>query len=370
MGFSPVSYFLHLIQIMKTFKKGIVISIVAAVTFLSCNGPRKDMYQSMTKIDAHAHIRTEDPAIMEFAKEQGFKFITINTGSESQEHIDNQMRVAKLVKNSYPDRISYITTFPMENFEDPTWAEEVILQLQKDFDEGAVGVKAWKDIGMTFRDSLGNFIFIDDPRFDPVFDFIAGKGKTFIGHIGEPKNCWLPIDSMTVNNDKLYFEENPQYHMYLHPEDPSYERLVESRDHVLAKHPDLKFVGAHLGSLEWDVDELAERLDLYPNFAVDMAARVCHFQVQDREKVREFLIRYQDRVLYATDIVISEEDDLQERIAWLENEWKSDWTYFATGESMNSPHVEGTFKGLDLEEDVLRKIYSSNAMNWFPGLFE
>ena len=194
-------------------------------------------------------------------------------------------------------------------------ADKVIRTLEKDFEEGAVGLKVWKDIGMTFQDSLGNFIFIDDPVFDPIFDFVASQGKPVIAHIGEPKNCWLPMESMTVNNDKSYFKEHPEYHMYLHPDYPSYEKLVESRDNLLAKHPDLKLVGAHLGSLEWDVDELAARLDRFPNFAVDMAARVCHFQVQDREKVRDFIIKYQDRLLYATDLVISD-DNFEQQMAF------------------------------------------------------
>jgi len=143
---------------------------------LSCNGLKKDLYSEITKIDAHVHIRTEDPAIMEYAIEQGFKYLTINTGSSSQEHIDNQMRLAKAVDTKYPDKIDYITTFSMENSENPSWTEDVILSLKKDFEEGADGVKVWKDIGMTFRDSLGNFICIDDPMFDPILDFISSKG--------------------------------------------------------------------------------------------------------------------------------------------------------------------------------------------------
>jgi predicted TIM-barrel fold metal-dependent hydrolase len=157
--------------------------------------------------------------------------------------------------------------------------------------------------------------------------------------------------------------------MYLHPEYPSYEELVESRDNLLAKHPDLRLIGAHLGSLEYDVDELARRLDRFPNFAVDMAARVCHFQVQDREKVRDFIIKYQDRLLYATDIVYSPDDDPEQRIAWLKNEWRSDWKYFSGNETMTSVNVEEPFRGLDLSEDVLLKIYYKNALDWYPGIF-
>lgn len=336
---------------------------------VACSRNPAELYQKLPKIDAHVHIRTEDPLVMEIAKAEGFKLLTINTRSSSQEYIDQQMEIARAVKSKYPDRLSYITTFSMEHFEDPSWGTEVIRKLERDFNQGAVGLKVWKDIGMTFRDSLGNFIFIDDPLFDPIFDYVAGQGKTVIAHIGEPKNCWLPIDSMTVNNDKLYFSEHPEYHMYLHPDYPSYEKLVQSRDNLLAKHPDLRLVGAHLGSLEWDVDELAARLDRFPNFAVDMAARVCHLQVQDRDKVREFIIKYQDRLLYATDLVVTDEN-VRQQMSRIEKEWKADWNYFATVETMESPNVNGTFMGLGLAPDILKKIYHDNAMKWYPGLFE
>ena len=354
---------------MRTFVKYVFKLFPLILLLISCNRTQTDLYSKITKVDAHVHIRTVDPGIMELAKAERYKFLTINTRSSSQEHIDNQMRFAKYVKENYPDDISYITTFSMENFEDPSWTEEVIKTIGKDFEEGAVGLKVWKDIGMTFRDSLGNFIFIDDPLFDPIFDFVASQKKTVIAHIGEPKNCWLPIESMTVNNDKEYFKGHPEYHMYLHPDYPSYEKLVESRDNLLSRHPDMILVGAHLGSLEWDVDELAERLDRFPNFAVDMAARVCHLQVQDREKVRKFIIKYQDRLLYATDLVISD-DNFEQQMAFIEKEWKADWKYFATNEPMDSPNVDGSFTGLGLNKEILKKIYYANAVKWYPGIFE
>jgi len=333
----------------------------------ACSVDQWELYQSMDKLDAHVHIRTGNPAIMEYALSEGFQFLTINTRSESQEYIDQQRKFALEMKELYPEDINWLATFSMEGFEEPGWAEGVVQKLQQDLDLGAVGFKVWKDIGMTFRDSLGRFVFLDDPLFEPILDFMEGSGFTLLTHIGEPRNCWLPIDSMTVSNDKGYFANHPQYHMYLHPEYPSHERLMESRDHVLARYPDLHMVGAHLGSLEWDVEVLAKRLDHYPNFAVDMAARVCHFQVQDREKVREFIVKYQDRLLYATDMGISEDSDVEEQKAWLENEWRSDWAYFASDSLMSSRSVDQKFKGLDLDKKVLRKIYYSNALHWYPG---
>jgi len=355
---------------MRSYKMSVIRIFPIFFLLISCNGNQSNLYYEITKIDAHVHIRTEQPDIMEFAENERFKFLTISTGASSQAVIDEQMHYYRAMNERYPERISYITTFSMENFEDPTWGGEVIRKLQKDFEEGAIGVKVWKDIGMTFRDSPDRFVFIDDPRFDPIFDFIAGNDKTVIAHIGEPKNCWLPIDSMTVNNDRNYFREHPQFHMYLQPDYPSYEELIASGDNLLAKHPDLRLVGAHLGSLEWSVDELASRLDRYPNFAVDMAARVCHFQVQDRGKVRDFIKKYQDRLMYATDFVLSAEDNFEESKALLEKEWKSDWMYFATDETMDSPNVSGSFRGLGLDEDILEKIYFTNALKWYPEIFK
>lgn len=334
----------------------------------ACTGNKEELYHKMTKIDAHVHIRTTDPSVMEFARAEGFELLTINTRSNSQEYIDQQREYAIKMKSLYPDDISWLATFSMEDFEEPGWADKVIRGLQEDLDRGASGFKVWKDIGMTYRDSLGNFIFLDDPLFEPILEFMQSSGKPLLTHIGEPRNCWLPIDSMTVNSDKSYFRNNPQYHMYLHPDYPSYERLIESRDHVLARYPGLKLVGAHLGSLEWSVDELSERLDRYPNFAVDLAARVCHLQVQDRKKVRDFVQRYQDRILYATDMGIAG-NNFSEREDDLKNEWHSDWTYFATDSIMSSENVDHDFMGLGLDEKVLRKIFYSNAREWYPDAF-
>lgn len=346
----------------------LILFVGLALMLSSCTGNPAELYSSMDKIDAHVHIRTTDPVFMEYATSEGFKLLTINTRSDSQENIDKQKEYAMKMNNLYPDEISWLATFSMENFEESGWADGVIRGLQEDLDQGAIGFKIWKDIGMTFQDSSGRFVTLDDPMFEPVLEFMEASGKPLLTHIGEPLNCWLPLDSMTVNGDKSYFKDHPEYHMYLHPENLSHERLMQSRDHVLATYPDLLMIGAHLGSLEWDVDVLAERLDLYPNFAVDMAARVCHFQVQDPDKVRDFIIKYQDRILYATDLGVTDES-VEDRIQWLEDEWSSDWTYFASNSLMNSPNVEGEFRGLGLDEEVLRKIYYSNALHWYPGAF-
>jgi len=333
--------------------------LIAALLVYGCSS--RPAFESFPKIDAHFHLNTSDPALVQFAEKNHFRLMTLVTVSSSREKIDRQLAWASHQQRAFPRTVAYATTFSMENWGDADWREKTLAGLRKDFAEGAVALKVWKDIGMTFREPDGRFIFIDDPRFDPIFDFIAGEGKTVVGHLGEPRNCWLPLDAMTVPGDKSYFTEHPQYHMYLHPDYPSYEEQVAARDRLLAKHPKLRFVGAHLGSLEWDVDELAKRLDAFPNMAVDMAARICHFEIQDSEKVRRFIIKYQDRLLYATDLSV--EEGISDFSKIIET-WKNDWLYFTGEGEMTSPSVPKPFKGLALPKSVLKKIYYQNAVNW------
>ena len=80
-------------------------------------------------------------------------------------------------------------------------------------------------------------------------------------------------------------ENIPEYHMYLHPEYPSYEDQIETRDNLLRKHPGLHFVGAHLGSMEWSLEEMASHFDMFPNMSVDMAARISHLENHAQELI-------------------------------------------------------------------------------------
>jgi len=190
-----------------------------------------------------------------------------------------------------------------------------------------------------------------------------------MGHLGEPKNCWLPLEQMTDSGNYRYYKANPQYHMYLHPEAPSYDDQINARDNLLRKHPGLVFVAAHLASLEWNVDEIATRLDMFPNMNIDLSARMAHLQYQsvtDLQHVRNFLIKYQDRVAYGTDITISpDERDPEARLQALLERWKSNWIYLATDSVQKIKNISGDVKGLRLPKEVIDKIYKRNADRFF-----
>ncbi len=327
-------------------------------------------YAKVEKYDAHVHINSFNPAFLEFAQERKFKLLSLNVAAPEYVPIEAQQDFTATHLKKYAGLLSYATSFHIEHIADSVWQKNTIEYLRHSFEKGAVGVKVWKNIGMEYKDSSGSFVMIDDPRLDPIWDFIEANNKTLVGHLGEPKNCWLPLDKMTVKNDKEYFASHPEYHMYLHPEFPSYQNQIDARDNMLAKHPQLRFDGAHLGSLEWSIDELSKTLDKYPNMVVDMAERISHIQyhtIQNHQKVYDFFIKYQDRILYSTDIVFDDSAPVSDLLEHADALWKSHWAFFTSEQTMKAPELEEQFEALHLPKAVIDKLYRTNAEKWFPA---
>ena len=351
---------------MKT--KNLILLFLSAL-ILSCTSNYYTMedFAKVEKTDAHYHIYSAQNNSIEQAQKDNFKLLAINTFSDNCERVAEVQQQSSGLLKKYPSDFSYTATFCLDGWNDSTWVENIIAWLDSCIADGAIAVKVWKNIGMEFRDKDSVLIMIDDPKFDSIFKHIAEKGIPLVGHLGEPKNCWLPLEEMTTKNDSNYFANNPQYHMYLHPECPSYEEQMAARDRMLDKNPDLVFIGCHLASLEWSVDELAEWLDKYPKTAVDMAARMGQLFYQtrgNREKVRDFFIKYQDRILYGTDIIDrgQEKEPFQKR---MHETWLKDWEYMITSNTMTSSLIDGEFNGLKLPKEVVDKIYAWNANKWY-----
>lgn len=330
-------------------------------------------YPRVEKIDTHVHISTDDTSFMKVARADNFRLLTVNVNSPSSPPIEQQREIGSRHAQNLPGRVAFATTLSVDNWNSPDWEQQTIAYLRESFDKGAIGVKVWKNIGMELKDADGKFVMIDHPRFDPVLAFLEQQRKPLLSHQGEPRNCWLPVEEMTVENDKNYFTRNPQYHMYLHPEYPSYEDQINARDRMLEKHPNLQVVSVHLASLEYDVDEIAKRLDKFPNIAVDLAARIPHLQhqaVTDWQKVHDFLVKYQDRLLYATDLGFSSRADRTPDAAnqAAHDTWLRDWRFFVADEVMTHPAVTGEFRTMHLPREVVDKIFRQNAEKWLPGL--
>lgn len=332
-----------------------------------------DDYYRVEKIDAHVHINLDNPAFVNEARKAGFKLMAVNVDYSDFPALEVQQQIACDAMHVDPDIVAFAASFYMKGWDDPDWQNTVIAHMDSMILAGASAIKVWKNIGMDFRDAAGELVMVDDAKFDAIFDHLRQKSVTVIGHMGEPKSCWLPVDDIPIKYIREYFIAHPQYHMYLHPEMPSYEQLMHVRNSMLEKHRHIEFVGAHLASLEWSVDELARFLDRFPAADVDMAARIGNLQYQssqDREKVRQFFLDYQDRILYATDLMYMAEVPVNDFISQAQTIWRADWKYLASDSIMTNAEFEGSFQGLHLPASVIEKIYAGNAKRKFPGAWE
>ena len=321
-------------------------------------------YDRVEKIDTHMHLHSADPGFLRAAERERFRVLTINVDYPDFPPIVVQQRVALQLKAAAPGRLAFAATFPVDHSGQPGWADETNRRIDEALQAGAVGVKVWKNIGMSLRDAAGQLVMVDDPRFGPVFSHLAQRGVPLLGHQGEPYNCWLPVAQMTVNNDKEYFRAHPQYHMALHPEMPSWEAQMAARDRMLAAQPGLRFVGMHLASLERSVDELAAFLDAHPAAVVDVAARIGQLQYQsqrDRDRVRAFFIKYQDRLLYGSDLSQAPDQPAAGMAAEARSVWRAHWRYFNTADTMTVPELSRPVRGLALPKAVVDKLYRLNA---------
>lgn len=325
-------------------------------------------YYSVQKIDVHVHANKASTAFIEQAKSDNIKLLSINVDYPDFPNIDKQAEIAQDFAKHNPDEFYFATTFSMTGSTVENWQQNVIKRIDSAVEKGAIGVKVWKNIGMAETGKSDALIMIDDAMFDPIFEHITDINIPLIGHQGEPRNCWLPVSQMTVNNDKQYFAAHPQYHMYLQPEMPSYEDQMQVRNNMLDKHPKMHFMGAHLASLEWSVDQIALFLDTYPDAVVDLAARMGQIQYQsklNKQKVRNFFIQYQDRILYATDLTHSPEADDRQFKGQAHKKWLEDWQYLTSNQTITVPEVDGELTGLSLPRTVIDNLYTNNAIRFF-----
>lgn len=325
-------------------------------------------FPGVKKIDAHVHDNSDSTVFVDAAARNGFRLLSINVDYPDFIPLEKQVRCAEVHLQNHPGVFAYAASFRMAGWDDPDWVERTIAHLDSSFAQGAIAVKFWKNIGMVHRDAGGNLVMIDDRKFDPIIAHLVQKDIAVVFHCGEPRDCWLPVEKMMSNDMKEYFSHHPQYHMVLHPDMPSYEDQIAARNTLLGRNPRVKFIGAHLGSLEWSVDELAKFLDAYPNATVDLAARMDYIQIQSQKdpgKVYKFFTTYQDRIVYGSDLIVNPQDDPKVVKEQLQAKWLSDWKYLTTDGTMNLSNIVGSLKGLALPKEVIDKIYCKNAEKLF-----
>jgi predicted TIM-barrel fold metal-dependent hydrolase len=319
-------------------------------------------------IDAHTHVYTYAPGYLGLLKKLHMHTLDImvvsdNGHPERKDLAKESHDVFNLVGKS-DHQVFACTTFDAYKFNDPDFVKNAITGLNQAFADGAIAAKEWKNIGMEIKDSKGNYVLPDNPALKPIYRDIAARHKTLIMHIADPNTAWEPPNPNAP--DQSYFIEHPEWYMYKIPGSPSKEQILDARDHVLRYNPDLKVVGAHLGSMEADFKHLTNDLDKYPNFAVDLTARMPYIMKMPRAEAIAFLTKYQDRIIYGTDETLYPDADPQKFIRGAENTYARDWRFLSTDAKFAFRGINT--QGLALPQSILRKIYHDNAVRWYPGM--
>jgi len=304
------------------------------------------------------------------------------------------------LEKQHPGRFVNFAKFTAKDFErikEPAFFEELVRELERAATLGIRGVKMWKDLGMLIRDGNGTLLKIDDPRLDPFWAKCGELGLPVLIHSADPREYWYPL----TPNSLHYGARTEEQQYYKIPGMPKWEDLIEQRDNVVRKHPKTTFIGAHFGSMTFDLQGLAERLDRFPNFHVECAARLRILGRLNPKAVRDFFAKYQDRILFGTDGMVlstrkpgtgsknilvypvddpdwvqSDPKDADAVRRWKEGQFRTYARYFEYFETdrtdlLDPSHFEESWvrlAGAKLPPDVLEKFYHGNAERLIPGL--
>jgi predicted TIM-barrel fold metal-dependent hydrolase len=259
------------------------------------------------------------------------------------------------VAENYPERFVVFLNLNFENLDDPGWPEEPLMMLEEGVKQGVKGLKVYKELGLNDQDNKGNRIPVNDPRLDPIWAKCGELGIPVLIHSGEPRSFWEPKDK--YNERWLELKQYPN--RYRNPKKlPSFDSIMAEQHAVFRKHPNTKFINAHLGWYGNNLKKLGELMDEFPNMYTEIGAVLAELGRQPKA-ARTFFIDYQDRILFGKDTYKMEEYYTYFRVLETEDEY---FNYY------RKRHAHWKMYGLGLPDSVLRKVYYENALSVIPGL--
>jgi predicted TIM-barrel fold metal-dependent hydrolase len=356
--------------------------------------PYKTKYR-VINVHKHCALATEEAvqAELEVLDRVGVSAVVILDGGAPAGSLPAWLKLRK----QHADRLVVFYKLDMRRIKEKDFFDVIVREIEQAARMGAGGVKVWKDLGMYARDTNGRLLKADDPRLDPFYAKCGDLGLPVLIHAADPKEYWYPL---TYNSFHYGLRDEKDQH-YKNPEMPKWEELIRQRDAVLKKHSKTNFIGAHMGSLCFDLKLLGETLEKYPNFYVDTAARQRILGRLNPPAVRDFFLKYQDRILFGTDNMVlfkhrkpsgshnisiypSEDPDWiwidpadKKAVArWQEREAETYSQYLQYLETdrldlVDPNHSAGNWlriPGAKLPPEVLEKLYHANAEKLIPGL--
>lgn len=371
--------------------------LLSSLTLLLLSAPLfgGELYKTKYRvINVHRHsgLATEAAMAAEFATLDRVGISTIVI----LDAVDSNLQAWADLKKKHPDRLVFFAKLDVRRSKEKTFFADAVRDLERAAKAGAQGVKVWKDLGMYVRDADDKLIKADDPRLAPFFAKCGELGLPVLIHAADEREYWYPL---TFNSFHYGLRNDKDQH-YHNPEMPKWEELIRQRDALLKKHPKTQFIGAHMGSLSLDLKQLGETFDRDPNFSVDTAARQRILGRLNPTAVRDFYIKYQDRILFGTDdfVLFKGRKSKGSNISVYPSE-DADWTWVDPSdekgvarwqeraafdyaqylEYFETDHLDlvdpnrsaGAWlrmPGIKLPPEVLEKIYHANAERLIPGL--
>ena len=240
------------------------------------------------------------------------------------------------------------------------WPEKLVASLQDSARRGAAGVKLWKDLGLHIRDEDGKLVMVNDERLSDMWSAFGELGLPVLIHTADPAAFFEPLDG---NNERL--EELVRHPDWYFGDEkfPRMQELLEALEDVIAAHPDVTVIGAHVGCYAEDLGWVGRMLSTYSNFNVDIAARVAELGRQPRA-TRALIDAHPDRVLFGTDVFPPTATAYRRYFRFLETADE----YFPYSGSNPPGSGRWMISGLDLGPEALRQVYGDNARRLVPAL--
>jgi len=259
------------------------------------------------------------------------------------------------IKKNAPERLGVFVNLNWENIDSDTFLENNIKILRDAKKDGAIGLKVYKSLGLTDKDSNGNRIAVNDPRIDPIWEECGKLGFPVLIHSADPASFWKPKDK----NNERWLELKQKPNRYRNPElFPSFESIIAEQHNVFEKHPKTIFINAHLGWMGSDLDRLSSHLDKYPNVVTEIGAVLAELGRQPK-RARKFFIDHQDKILFGKDAYNQQEYYTYFRVLETEDEY---FDYY------RKRHAFWKMYGLGLPDSILKKVYYKNALRILPSI--
>lgn len=271
------------------------------------------------------------------------------------------------------DRMRAFANLDYNGIDDPQYGQTQVKALEQMKADGIVGIKIFKNVGLSLRFADGSLMTPDDERLAPIFDACGRLGLIVAWHVADPVAFFEPPTPDNERYDELSIAESWSFYG---KDYPSHDALIAARDRVLERHPQTTFLLIHLANYPEKIDYVDKLLDTHPNVFVDISARVPEIGRHPADQVRAFFVKHQDRILFGSDFISSGDGSMQLGSVWhVPNEepdvdsavefFVRHWRYFETNERQidHPTPIQGRWKvdAIGLPTSVLQKFYVTNA---------